>query len=60
MPLADAEDTSSIPGLGRFPGEGNGYPLQYSGLENSKDYIGHDWETFTFTVTFFFMKGLKC
>ena len=24
-----------IPELGRFPGEGNGYPLQYSGLENS-------------------------
>ena len=24
-----------IPGLGRSPGEGNGYPLQYSGLENS-------------------------
>ena len=27
-----------IPGLGRFPGEGKGYPLQYSGLENSMDY----------------------
>ena len=27
----------SIPGLGRSPGEGNGYPLQNSGLENSKD-----------------------
>ena len=26
-----------IPGLGRFPGEGNGYPLQYSCLENSID-----------------------
>ena len=26
-----------IPGLGRSPGEGNGYPLQYSGLENSMD-----------------------
>ena len=24
-----------IPGLGRYPGEGKGYPLQYSGLENS-------------------------
>ena len=30
-----------IPGWGRFPGEGNGYPLQYSGLENSMDYIVH-------------------
>ena len=30
-------DMGSIPGLGRSPGEGNGYPLQYSGLENSMD-----------------------
>ena len=30
-------DLGSIPGLGRSPGEGNGYPLQYSGLENSTD-----------------------
>ena len=28
-------DPGSIPGLGRVPGEGNGYPLQYSCLENS-------------------------
>ena len=28
-------DLGSIPVLGRFLGEGNGYPLQYSGLENS-------------------------
>ena len=32
-------DLSSIPGLGRFPGEGNNHPLQYSGLENSMDCI---------------------
>ena len=32
-------DLGSIPGLGRSPGEGKGYPLQYSGLENSPDYI---------------------
>ena len=32
-------DLGSIPGLGRSPGEGKGYPLQYSGLENSVDYI---------------------
>ena len=32
-----AGDLGSIPGLGRSTGEGNGYPLQYSGLENSKD-----------------------
>ena len=30
-------DLGSIPGLGRSPGEGNSYPLQYSGLENSTD-----------------------
>ena len=30
-------DPGSIPGLGRSPGEGNGYPLQYSCLENSMD-----------------------
>jgi len=30
-------DLSSIPGFGRSPGEGKGYPLQYSGLENSMD-----------------------
>ena len=30
-----------IPGLGRSPGEGKGYPLQYSGLENSMDCIVH-------------------
>ena len=31
-------DLGSIPGLGRSPGEGNNYPLQYSGPENSMDY----------------------
>ena len=35
----NAGDLSSIPGLGRSPGEGKGYPLQYSGLENSMDSI---------------------
>ena len=34
-------DLDSIPGLGRPPGEGKGYPLQYSGLENSMDCIVH-------------------
>ena len=33
----DAEDTGSVAGLERCPGEGNGYPLQYSGLENPMD-----------------------
>ena len=34
-------DLCSIPGSGRSPGEGKGYPLQYSGLENSMDCIVH-------------------
>ena len=34
----NAGDLGSIPGLGRSPVEGKGYPLQYSGLENSMDY----------------------
>ena len=50
-------DLGLIPGLGTSPGEGNSYPLQYSGLENSVDCTahgvsksqGHDWVTFTFT-----------
>jgi len=33
----DVRDAGLIPGFGRFPGEGHGNPLQYSGLENSKD-----------------------
>ena len=43
-PLANAGDigdVGSIPGLGRSPGEGKGYPLQHSGLENSMDCIVH-------------------
>ena len=53
----NARDPGLIPGSGRSPGEGNGYPLQYSGLENSMDWIVHgvtnSWtrlsDTFTFT-----------
>ena len=59
----NAGDLGSIPGLGRFPGEGNGYTLQYSGLENSIDRgawqatvhesksDGHNRATSTFKVT---------
>ena len=36
-----AGDLGLIPGLGRSPGEGKGYPLQYSGLESSMDCIVH-------------------
>ena len=59
----NAGDQGSIPGLRRSPGEGKGYLLQYSGLENSMDCesmgsqrVGHDWATFTFT---FKRKGIK-
>ena len=34
----NARDLGSIPGLGRSPGKGKSYPLQYFGLENSVDY----------------------
>ena len=34
-------DLGLIPGLGRSSGKGKGYPLQYSGLENSLDCIVH-------------------
>ena len=45
-------DLGSIPGLGRSPTEGKGYPLQYSGLENSiqsmdLQRVRYDWVTFT-------------
>ena len=45
-------DLGSNSGLGRFPGKGNSYPLQYSGWENSTDgrRVGHDWVTFTLSV----------
>ena len=35
-------DLGFIPGLGRSPGEGKGYSLQYSGLENFRDYTVHE------------------
>ena len=37
----NAWDLGLIPGLGRSPGEGEGYPLLYSGLENSMDPVVH-------------------
>ena len=35
----DIRDVGSSPGVGKSPGEGNGYPLQYSCLENSMDRV---------------------
>ena len=43
-PLANAEDSGSIPGLGRSLGGGNGNPLQYSYLGNLMD-RGAWWAT---------------
>ena len=60
-PACNVGDRALTPGLGRSPGEGNGYPLQYSCLENSMDReawwatsmrlqrVRHDWATNTFT-----------
>ena len=50
-------DPGLIHGLGRFPGEGRGYPLQYSDQENSTDYIDHGNSkeldaTFTLSLSF--------
>ena len=39
--VCGAGDLGLTSGLGRSPGEGKGYPLQYSGLENSMDYVVH-------------------
>ena len=36
----NVRDLDSVLGLGRSPGEEKGYPLQYSGLENSMDFMG--------------------
>ena len=37
----NVEDLGSVPGLGRSPGEGKGFQLQYSGLKNSMDCMVH-------------------
>ena len=43
-PTCNMRDLGSIPGSGRSPGEGIGYPLLYSGLENSMDRVAW-WAT---------------
>ena len=62
----NARDLGSIPGLGRSPGEGNGYPLQYfswkipwtekpDGLQSmGSQRVRHDWVTHTYTHTSIF------
>ena len=61
LPIMQERDVGSIPRLGRYPGEGNGYPLQYSGLENPMD----SWDLketrqsdFHFPLTSFLLKSL--
>ena len=55
----NAGDLGSIPRLGRFPGEGKCYPLQYSGMENSMDYTvaKRGTELSDFHFHFFITKG---
>ena len=45
----EARDAGLVPGLGRSPGVGNGKPLQYSCLENSKDRGA--WQAIVYGVT---------
>ena len=54
----NAGDLGSIPGLGRFPGERNGYPLQYSGLENPMNCIVHGVEELDMTERLSLSKSL--
>ena len=50
-----ARDLGSIPGLGRSPEEGKGYPLWYSGLENPMDYISQSDTTEQLSLSHIFM-----
>ena len=58
--VCSAEDPGLIPGSGRSPGKGKGYPLQYSCLENSMDRgamgsqrVRHNWVANTLTFQLF-------
>ena len=53
--LSAMREMGSISGLERSPGEGNGFPLQYSGLENSMDCILY----ILYTMLFFFFYHLN-
>ena len=62
----NAGDPSLIPGLGKSTGEGKGYPLQYSGLENFMDCIDHGvaksrirLSDFSLSLSAFFMVQLS-
>ena len=54
-------DLGWIPGMGRSPGEGKGYPLQYSGLENFKDCVVHGVpKSWTWLSDLFHFTSLTC
>ena len=52
----NAGDLGLIPGLGRSPGEGKGYPVQYSGLENSK--VTDMTKRLALSLHFHFLQGI--
>ena len=60
--VCNAGDLGSMPGLGRYFGEGNDYPLQYSGLENSMDCIsmGHKESDMIEQLSLFMVDSLHC
>ena len=66
-PTCSVGDPGSTPGSGRYTGEGTGYPLQYSALENSMDYgpwvhrVRYDWARIQdwFKITFLGEPKLK-
>ena len=70
-PACNAGDSGSVLGLGRSPGDGNDYPLQYScwrtpwteepGRLQSMEWqgVGHDYVTNTFSFTYFFQDDWK-
>ena len=55
----NAGDLGLIPGLGRSPGEGKGYPLQYSGLENSMNCIVHGVAKSWTRLSYFHVTSLR-
>ena len=55
----NAGDLSSIPGLGRYPGEGKGRPLQYCGLENPMACIVHGVKNSWTSLNDFHFSGFK-
>ena len=55
----NAGDLVSIPELGRSPGEGKGYPLQYSDLQNSMNSIVHEVTKSQTRLSDFYLPGME-